>query len=90
MYRGALSRLVHEHGVPIRAASTEGECVRLAAAVLPAAGNTYFDQLVGAWQTEVYAGRPADAATVAALCDSFDAHFALAPASAAPATAAAA
>jgi len=90
LYRGALSRLVHDHRVPIRAASTEGECVRLASAVLPAAGNAYVGRLVGAWQTEVYAGRPADATAVAALCDSFDAHFALAPASAAPTTVAAA
>jgi len=90
LYRGALSRLVHDHRVPIRAASTEGECVRLAAAVLPAAGNAYVERLVGAWQTEVYAGRPADASAVAALCDSFDAHFALAPARTAPVIAAAA
>lgn len=78
LYRGALSRLVHEHAVPIRAASTEGECLRLAARVLPAAGSAYFARLVSAWQTEVYAGRAADAAAVAALCDEFDANFAIA------------
>ena len=82
LYRGALSRLVHEHEVPIRAASTEGECVRLAAAVLSASGSAYFERLVIAWQTEVYAGRSADAGVVAALCDSYDAHFAVAPANA--------
>ena len=76
LYRGALSRLVHDHQVPIRAASTEGECVQLAAVVLSANGSAYFGRLVAAWQTEVYAGRPADAAEVAALCDAFDAHFA--------------
>ena len=90
LYRGALSRLVHDHRVAIRAASTEGECVRLAAAVLPASGSAYFERLVGAWQTEVYAGRPADPGAVAALCDSFDAHFAAPTAQAAPAQAVAA
>ncbi|MEP6874198.1 MAG: DUF4129 domain-containing protein [Burkholderiales bacterium] len=90
LYRGALSRLVHDRHVPIRAASTEGECVQLAGHVLPASAGAYFERLVAAWQTEVYAGRPADASAVAALCDGFGAHFdttALAMASPATATA---
>lgn len=90
LYRGALSRLVHDQRVPIRAASTEGECVQLASRVLPASGSAYFERLVGAWQTEVYAGRPADASEVAALCDGFGAHFAAAaPAMPSPVAAAA-
>ncbi|MEO7243214.1 MAG: DUF4129 domain-containing protein [Variovorax sp.] len=36
LYRGALSRLVHQFAVPIRAASTEGDCLRLAACLAPA------------------------------------------------------
>jgi len=80
LYRGALSRLVHDHLVAIRAASTEGECVRLAEQVLPASASAYFERLVGAWQTEVYAGRAADAGAVAALCEAFDTHFASRPA----------
>ena len=76
LYRGALSRLVHDHRVPIRAASTEGECVQLAARTLPGAATLYLRALVHAWQTEVYAGRSADAAVVIALCGEFDRHFA--------------
>jgi len=76
LYRGALSRLVHDHGVAIRSASTEGECVVLARAALPAAGGAFFERLVGAWQIAVYAARWPDAASVAALFDGFDAHFA--------------
>jgi hypothetical protein len=83
LYRGALSRLVHDHLVAIRAASTEGECVRLAEQVLPPSASAYFERLVGAWQTEVYAGRAADAGAVAALCAAFDTHFASLPARAA-------
>jgi hypothetical protein len=79
LYRGALSRLVHDHAVPIRAASTEGECLRLAQGTLPVEGGLYFEQLVRAWQTEVYAGRSADAAGVDALCAQFDRHFAARP-----------
>ena len=76
LYRGALSRLVHDHGIAIRSASTEGECVVLARAALPAAGGAFFERLVGAWQIAVYAARWPDAASVAALFDGFDRHFA--------------
>jgi len=75
LYRGALSRLVHEHGVAIRGASTEGECVALAHEAMPAAGGAFFERLVGAWQVAVYAARLPDAASVAVLFDGFDAHF---------------
>jgi hypothetical protein len=79
LYRGALSRLVHDHGVAVRSASTEGECVVLAHAALPAAGGAFFERLVGAWQIAVYAARWPDAASVAALFDGFDAYFAAKP-----------
>jgi len=76
LYRGALSRLVHDHGVAIRSASTEGECVALARAAMPAAAGAFFERLVGAWQIAVYAARWPEAGSVAALFDGFDAHFA--------------
>ena len=79
LYRGALSRLVHDHRVAIRAASTEGECVQLTARALSADATAYFRRLVDAWQTEVYAGRGAEPAAVLALCTEFDAHFAPLP-----------
>lgn len=91
LYRGALSRLVHDHGLAIRAASTEGECLRLAQRALPADAGAYFERLVQGWQTEVYAGRSIDGASLEALCAQFDAHFATRQAAAAlPAGAAAA
>ena len=79
LYRGALSCLVHDHRVPIRAASTEGECAQLVARALPGDATAYFRRLVGAWQTEVYAGRGAEPMEVIALCNEFDAHFATSP-----------
>jgi len=72
LYRGALSRLVHEHGVPIRAASTEGECVQLASRLLGPGPSDFFGRLVGAWQLTVYGARLPDVAAVMALCDDFD------------------
>ena len=75
LYRGALSRLVHDHGVEIGAASTEGECLQLVQHAMPARVAAFFERLVRTWQAEVYAGRPADAAGIRALCEPFDSHF---------------
>jgi hypothetical protein len=75
LYRGALSRLVHDHAVPIRAASTEGECVHLTAKRLTRQHSDFFARLVGAWQLAVYGARLPDSASVLALCDDFDLHL---------------
>lgn len=72
LYRGALSRLVHGHGVPVRAASTEGECMQLAARHLGVPGSAFFARLVGLWQGAVYGAHPPDEASVLALCAEFD------------------
>ncbi|HEV3018202.1 MAG TPA: DUF4129 domain-containing protein [Burkholderiaceae bacterium] len=72
LYRGALSRLIHVHSVPIRAAHTESECVRLAQGQLQPDRGAFFAQLVCAWQLAVYAGRLPETAGVLSLCDQFD------------------
>lgn len=72
LYRGALSRLVHQHEVPIRASSTEGECLALAARRLPPERSAYFSRLVGAWQRAVYGARLPASDEVLALCAEFD------------------
>ena len=71
LYRGLLSRLVHVHGAPIRASSTEGECLALARPRLPAASAPYAAQLVETWGAAVYGGSPPATATVQALCGEF-------------------
>jgi hypothetical protein len=77
LYRGALSRLVHRHAVPIRAASTEGDCLRLArrAPALPEDAAGFFAQLVAVWQQAGYGDRLPDAGRVLALCDAFEAQL---------------
>ncbi|CAH0352983.1 hypothetical protein AQB9606_02977 [Aquabacterium sp. CECT 9606] len=75
LYRGALSRLVHDHAVPIRAASTEGECVQLAALSLSPERSAFVSQLVSAWQLTVYGARTPDSVSVLALCTNFDVHL---------------
>lgn len=72
LYRGALSRLVHRHAVPVVAASTEGDVLRLARAHLPAEPAAYVGRLVGCWQRAVYGAALPDTAEVQALCEGFD------------------
>jgi hypothetical protein len=72
LYRGALSRLVHLHAVPVRAASTEGECVALAEGHLAPAAQSFFVRLVEAWQLAAYGGRLPSTAQVLAVCGEFD------------------
>jgi hypothetical protein len=72
LYRGALSRLIHVHAVPIRAANTEAECVRLAQRALVPERSAFFARLVAVWQLAVYGARDPDGARVLALCDEFD------------------
>ncbi|MFO1250689.1 MAG: DUF4129 domain-containing protein [Inhella sp.] len=80
LYRGALSRLVHGQGVPIRAASTESECLTLASARLAAPAQDFLVQLVTGWQTVAYAQRALAPEQLEALCQGFDAHLPEAPA----------
>jgi len=72
LYRGALSRLIHVHAVPIRAANTEDECLRLARASLEQERSAYFARLVGTWRLAVYAARDPEGSGVLGLCDDFD------------------
>jgi hypothetical protein len=71
LYRGLLSRLVHVHGVPIRASSTEGECLALARPRLAEANARYVARLVETWGAAVYGGSTPPTAAVQALCGEF-------------------
>jgi hypothetical protein len=75
LYRGALSRLVHGHGVAIQASSTEGDCLRLAGKVLSMSAMSYLEVLVTAWQQAVYADQPPRDEQMALLCATFDARL---------------
>jgi hypothetical protein len=71
LYRGTLSRLVHVHAVPIRASSTEGECLALARQRVPAATGRYATQLVETWTGAVYGAQTPAGSVVQALCGEF-------------------
>lgn len=75
LYRGALSVLVHRHAVPIRASSTEGDCLRLARPQLGGDVLAYLEGLVGAWRQTVYADRPPADTEAERLCTGFALQF---------------
>jgi hypothetical protein len=79
LYRGALSRLVHGYALPIRAASTEGECLRLAGERLDAPRAAFFARLIDVWLHAVYGAQMPEAAQALALCGEFDLQLAPAP-----------
>jgi hypothetical protein len=80
LYRGALSRLVHgQAAVPIRATSTEGDCLALARPRLPEGAYDFFAGLVQVWQLAAYGARLPETAQVLALCDGFAPNLPLTP-----------
>jgi Domain of unknown function (DUF4129) len=83
LYRGLLSRLAHTHGVPIRDSSTEGDCLALATAHLPAARAAFAGRLICVWQRAVYGNTEPTLEEVQTLCSGFSAAID-APASAGP------
>jgi hypothetical protein len=71
LYRGALSRLIHQYRVPISSSTTEGECLELARAGLEPPTLRYVTQVVRAWEASIYGGRALSLAMGEALCTGF-------------------
>ncbi len=71
LYRGALSRLIHQFEVPITASATEGECLDLARGRLEPSALRYVTQVVRAWEASIYGGRALSLAMGEALCTGF-------------------
>jgi Domain of unknown function (DUF4129) len=71
LYRGALSRLAHVHGVPIQDSSTEGDCLRLANSHLPPGPAAYVARLIGVWQRAVYGKSDPTDQEMRSLCTEF-------------------
>ena len=58
--------------MPVRAASTEGECAALATRHLDAERGAFVARLIGLWQLAVYGARLPDGGAVLTVCDEFD------------------
>jgi hypothetical protein len=75
LYRGALCRAVHRHGIAILASATEGEALRAVNARLDPPRAAYFSDLVTLWQRAVYAGELVSAGPIDRLCRDFAASL---------------
>ena len=75
LYRGALSRLVHQLHFELNAGDTEQDCLRRVVAHGEAATAGYFGHLVTAWQQTAYAGRMPQPSTAERLCHDWRRHF---------------
>jgi len=71
LYRGALARAVHLHGVRIEASATESEALSAVRSRLDGARRDYFTELVALWQSMVYAGAAVPREAIARLCARF-------------------
>jgi hypothetical protein len=71
LYRGLLSRLAHDYGVPIRESTTEQGCLALASSHLTPERRAYAARVVGVWQQFVYGGHSVEPVTMYALCKDF-------------------
>lgn len=71
LYRGALSRAVHNFSVGIGESYTEGEVLRAVSQRLDPVRAQYFSVLLGLWQRTVYAADIPAAEPIATLCREF-------------------
>ncbi|MGA2341583.1 MAG: DUF4129 domain-containing protein [Steroidobacteraceae bacterium] len=71
LYRGALARAVHRHGVVIGESYTESEALRAMNAQLDPARAAYLADLVDVWQRTVYAGETGAREAIERLCYGF-------------------
>jgi hypothetical protein len=75
LYRGALSRAVHRHGIAILPSATEGEALRAVNATLDPPRAAYFGDVVALWQRAVYAGERMLREPIDRLCRNFAVSF---------------
>lgn len=71
LYRALLSRLLHDHQLPLKASHTEGEVLRLVATLQQQALQRYSEQLTGHWQALAYGHRQPPAEQAMHLCQSW-------------------
>lgn len=68
LYRGLLSHLLHQRGVPLKAAHTEGEVLVLVQRLGDAPLAAFAARLLDAWQALAYGSRPPPTELGAELC----------------------
>ena len=75
LYRGSLSCLMGEGGMPIRESDTEGDCLRHAGVLPDAAKRAYFADLTNAWLATAYGKSPPAVDLMQGLCARWPFHL---------------
>lgn len=75
LYRGALSRLVHLHGMTIETSNTEQECVTRVFDEQPQQRSTTFHSLTSLWQQTAYAQSQPDTSALTDICEQWRSAF---------------
>lgn len=75
LYRGALSRLVHQHGMTIQSSATENQCVSQVTVEQPEHRSTGFTRLTSLWLRTAYAQVPPDNQDLNDICDQWQSAF---------------
>jgi len=75
LYRGSLSRLVHERGMTITASATEQQCLDKVLHEQSEPLASYFAELTNNWLRSAYARKQVDTESVLRLCDEWPAVF---------------
>ncbi len=76
LYRGLLSRLLHDYQLPLKSAHTEGEVLKLVGTLQQSELARYSQSLTRHWQNLAYGHRLPPAATQAQLCQHWRTLFA--------------
>lgn len=75
LYRGALSRLVHRHGMIIRQSASEQNCVSLVEKQQPVFRSKTFSDLTSLWQKTAYAQHPPAETDINLICEQWSVAF---------------
>lgn len=75
LYRGALSRLVHNHGMTIQPSATENQCVSQVDTEQPEYRSKPFKSLTSLWQQTAYAQTPPDDQDLDNICSQWKNAF---------------
>jgi len=75
LYRGSLSRLVHERGMTITASATEQQCLDKVLREQSEPLAPYFSTLTNHWLRSAYARQQVDSESIQRLCDEWPAVF---------------
>jgi len=75
LYRGTLSRLIHQHQLSFKQGDTERDCVHLVRKHAEKTVTHYFTQLTAAWELMAYGHKLPQYEDILLLCNTWPSLF---------------